>query len=500
MATIATAPTLQAVLQATNAFLQTCPPDSHATRGNILAHMKSLCLPHAVAVVDNVDPPAAMPFRFSLATVGHKADFAAPIARAANGIVIEFAPGADGRIRAAALTAPPPNFNEKFKPDAVRAALATGSYDVFTVADGTLVTLYYWHGAWRMATRKCCQINSMVWRGYTYLHVFEDVLTRAGLSWATFNTAHTYTVGFCHPAFHPFAQPADFTEAEQRHQPPHQWRTGIWMVATSDPEPTGIAPQPTSDIRDFDLMASGNAAALEAWKANPSVQHLGYILRGRGDTSDILLPSTLFSAIHSAMYCLDARLPPGKLATLHEYHRDLNFALLFAYVNSNTRGYLQLFPQFDARVREIGLAIAMAARMICEPAARRESHVAHPIYLRMAAVLGNQYLFGGKLCERKTVVNLLCNVAYADIYYEELFREKAAPTYKWAPRTLGDYVAAAAAATPVAAAPEMPIIKMQKPNIPEPVRKPAASPRKPAAKSAAKPGGSHSKTYVKKST
>lgn len=479
------ADTLSGFIANINAFLLTAP---RATlRAATYKHAKALLLPHNIAVGDDsgctVAGSTPTPFRLILTTINHKADFTNELARAANGLLLNVAPVVSDAVDTGIWTCtqisnPPPNFNDKMRPDTIREALAAGAYDVYTVADGTLVTLYHWQGRWRMATRRSCEIDAMVWRGYTYRAVFDDALARTGLAWTMFNPEHTYTVGFCHPAFHPFGQPADFTEAEQRAQPPHPWCVAIWHVQSTDPAAATLIPtQPIAEVTDYDTLVRANTSALEAWQADNTIRHFGYILRckntattSRGYT-DTLLQSTLFSAIHNTIYSLDARLPPTKLATLREYHRDLNFVLLFAYINSNTRGYLNLFPQFDARVKEIGRSIAMAARMICEPATRKESHPAYAIYARLAGMIGDQYLYGGKHCDRKTVVNLLCNVNYADVYYEEMFREKAAPLYKWAPRTLGDYVEAAAAraaAPDTAAAPAPPIIKMQKPNVPSP--------------------------------
>jgi hypothetical protein len=346
-------------------------------------------------------------FRILLAANRFKANYNIPLVRQANGIVLEIYER-EGKLFCYSLVVPPNDFNPHFEVDDVEHDFNQGKYQIYDIKDGTTLNLYYdphyiesqtiteevegtsptpkihkIHkvGAWLRSTKNAFNIDDLTWRGFTYQKVIDDVLK----NYPEFNLDRldrnkVYSIGFKHPAFHPFGQPREwldshFVEAAEN------WIKYAWLIQVydrsthtiSEASDLGLPLQRPLDIEglNFAQMLERTRSALDEYRAakGKCTPFLGYILRTNDPqhsrTSDILLESDLWHSIRHSVY----QLPFIANRTIREKQeqnfKSMQYIIIDAFLDLTKRELFSLlFPQFEEKHARLDKLIAQLVNAI----------------------------------------------------------------------------------------------------------------------------------------
>lgn len=171
-----------------------------------------------IGKVENIVPR----FRILISSMRHKANFQVPLVKQANGIVIEIAE-INSKLECNLLAMPPNDFNPNINHKEIKSCVSKGEYDIYEINDGTTFNIYYDPhylnsedvftkegdelvaykkysiGKWMRSTKNAFDVDELVWRGYQYKEIIDDVLSQ----YPKINDLDrilSYSVGFKHPS------------------------------------------------------------------------------------------------------------------------------------------------------------------------------------------------------------------------------------------------------------------------------------------------------------
>lgn len=300
-------------------------------------------------------------FRLVLTTKRDKANFGIQLVRECNGaiILVEEIPDKESTVlRCRVVCRPAHDFNPKINNTQwVNTNIKNGLYEIYFIEDGSTVNLYF-ENKWIVSTKNSFDISGTVWRGKSYGDVLTEVLSRYDFKYENLDTNKTYTIGFKHPAHHPFGQGANpvlkawFIQSTNNTTEeinyaekiglPFQERARItaqggqfWQTATKTAQDA---------LQEFTTAKQKNVAC---------VPFLGYILRSRDRSrtrhySDILIESSLLSEIRNCVYQLPYISNKTQLERTRQSFKDMDYVVIDAYLDSTKRPIFEvLFPQYQ---------------------------------------------------------------------------------------------------------------------------------------------------------
>lgn len=382
--------------------------------------------------------------RLVLSTQRGKANYSIPLCRQCNGIVIQFyeCRHADipkelfdehQKIKCRILNIPSSDFNPQRPANIINSYISDELYDVFEANDGTTISIYYdllacdeidniiavpnddehdehdEHnvddkpvepknvknklnvkniGKWILSTKRGLDVERMVWRGSSYGTVIRDLFAVYNFSLDKLDKNKCYTLGFKHPAFHPFQQPwgwksetSDDNDLYDMVKPESQelsWIKRLWFIQSVCLETNVLS---TNDDIGIPFQKSVNVSAFETQKyiqrldknANDSFEKyvsaiknkdkhttlekdipilFGYILRSKDPSrtkeySDIFIESTLMKQIRNNIYNLPFIRNKDERVKKTKMFQNLKYIILEAYLDFRRRaGFQLLFPQY----------------------------------------------------------------------------------------------------------------------------------------------------------
>lgn len=310
-------------------------------------------------------------FRVILSTKRNKANFNTPLVRECNGAVLMIEEVQDQYPRCRVLTRPVHDCNPNVhNPSLINNSIRNGLYDIFRIDDGTTVNISYVQrsptqkGSWVFSSKNALDLANVEWRNRLYNEILDEVFKKyPGFSLDKLNPMRTYTIGFRHPAYHPFGGTSD---------------ARAWFIQSADvqsgdiftSEPIGIPTQERARINVqgglfWQSMQESANEALDDYvhsvqNGAPVRPCFGYILRSKDRErtkgySDILIESSLMNEIRKAIY--QAPYIPNKntLAEFKQNFKQTSFVQIESYLDAKKRSlyeilfptWVNLYEQFD---------------------------------------------------------------------------------------------------------------------------------------------------------
>lgn len=415
------------------------------------------------AIRETKSPDLPRPqFKMFITASRARSDFNVPIVRQANGAIVAIEDAVEydeTRLRARIMLVPTNEFNIKFKYEDILNNINKDLYDVYAIHDGTLVNLYYDKnhvtaagvGSWLFATKKCFNVSGVEWRGTQYDVVIQELIRDYKLDLSKLSKVKTYTIGFKHPAFHPFGQPAEWAPGKREN-----WIQSAWFIQAHnnltgevvlDNDEMPIPEQekvklPLSVFRDLKL-------TLKNYINDPDkAPNFGYILRSRdpsktGTMCDVLLESSLWREIRKHIYQVPF-IEDREVRTVHEQHfKDMNYVILESYLDfTKYKIFLSLFQQYKPYYERFDKFITSMVDMIhvellhdFEIKKKFEKTTLPEVAKQLYADVKQQYQLTASAkpkprgksvpkiwIDRKTIKNMILNLKYTELYYLELFK------------------------------------------------------------------------------
>lgn len=289
-------------------------------------------------------------FKFVLSTNRFKANFNYTLVRKSNGLIFLITENS-GQLTCKLLNLPINDLNPKFK----KTQINYSNYDVYPIRDGTILNLYYcpMEKKWLFGTKNAFDISPISWRGYKYSDLIENLLGNyPEFNYSRLNPNYSYTIGFKHPAIHPFNQPEIWPG-----YPDTKWIKELWLVQITDLKSgkkikmdIGIPnseqlPEPDSDPSQKLLNS------LDDYLKNKKI-FLGFILRSKdenktGPYSDLILESKLWETIRNSIYQLPFNQNNVIRERKEERFKNMNLVILDCYLDITRKNmFIELFPQF----------------------------------------------------------------------------------------------------------------------------------------------------------
>lgn len=330
--------------------------------------------------------------RFVLSADRHNSDFAIKLARQSNGIVYQLSNVPSKQPKCELVVVPSNDFNNRFTKTDLEPLIKGSKYKIYPLSDGTTVNLYFDKIAtkWMFSSKNTFNLGELSWRGAKYNTTIMDVLAQyKDFSFDKLDKNCCYSIGFKHPAFHPFGQPQIFTlsqlgllpqlgqTSQQEHLPqpeqkPIQWIKRAWIISGFNLEKKtqltddeirqiGLPEQkllPLKSLQSAKSIFMGMVAqcnrANDIYVKEGKV-FLGYVLRSvneteTGEFSDILFESSLYKDIKYCVYNKPAIKNKLMRQKIKENFKNLNYVILDAYLNFYKRDvFIKLFPQFKTQ-------------------------------------------------------------------------------------------------------------------------------------------------------
>jgi hypothetical protein len=370
-------------------------------------------------------------FKIMLSTVRHRADFSISMVRRCNGVILHVGEYTDAEgkvaVRCKPMVIPANDLTTKIDKRRINDYLKNDLYDIYMVNDGTTVNIYYdenyvysetlpasgdggdgntelqrvYHrGDWLFSTKNASNIGSMMWRGSTYGAVIYDALRQyKDFSLERLDKNKSYTIGFKHPAHHPFGQPREwdwekhYSETVQETDAPEDlpWIKEAWFIQsadlvtgkTSQTEDIGLPLQRQHTLAEFahaehadpvnentedyfqNILGMAhrsmqkysqaykmNLLSEEDMREDPPI-FLGVFLRSRDESvttqfSDVLIESTLWTSIRHAIYQKPFIANRELREKQGQSFKNFTYVILDAYLNfKKNKEFIMLFPQFQ---------------------------------------------------------------------------------------------------------------------------------------------------------
>ncbi len=95
-----------------------------------------------------------------------------------------------------------PRFNIVNNFGMIKKEISKDTTKVYSLKNGTVITLYFYKKQWRISTRGSANANNHIWFGVKYLDALNEIFKHFEISWDSFNTSCCYSLGFTHPSMH----------------------------------------------------------------------------------------------------------------------------------------------------------------------------------------------------------------------------------------------------------------------------------------------------------
>lgn len=325
-----------------------------------------------LSCLNSEDSEKTLAFRVILSTKRNKANFSTQLVRECNGaiIIIEQL----DVVRCRLITRPAHDCNPKIGSiPLINNNIRNGLYEIYRIDDGTTVNISYLErngeGSWIFSTKNSYDAWNQEWRGRLNGEIITEVMNNyPGFTLDKLNPLKTYSIGFRHPAFHPFGgsdeMSAWFIQSTEN-------ASGV--ISTTDS--IGLPTQERARVaaqgsKYWEAMQAKAAAALDEYvvsvqKGQPIRPFFGFILRSKDRErtkhfSDILIESSLMNEIRNSIY--QTPFIPNKvvLAEYKQNFKNNRFVQIESYLDTKKRSlYELLFPtwvplyhKYDAIVQE----------------------------------------------------------------------------------------------------------------------------------------------------
>lgn len=425
---------------------------------------------------DNLELDQIIPrFRMLLSTNRHKANFDIPLVRQSNGIILvveELVKNNNSYLLCRILTMPPNDFNPKFSQTEIAKNISRNMYKIYRIQDGTTVNIYYDSnyidleiftrleedtlkikttkiyklGKWIFSTKNAFDINSMIWRGFSYKKIMDDVFKRyIDFSFDKLDKNKTYTIGFKHPAFHPFTQPSEWLETS--FESDENWVKNAWFIQSVDintlnkdtNENIGLPVQTYIDQKNnFSEVFKKLGSSLKDFISNDKGKNpnifLGLILRSNDenktlDISDILLESTLWQEIRKLIYQMPYIQNKIIRDKQEQNFKNMSYIILDSYLDFRKRNiFIQIFPQYIGHHKKYDTIINDIVEKIYQNLISKNKNKtdSDKLFNKLYDIVHTQYsvspdekLFTPNT-SKKNIKLLIVNTKYIDIYFNAL--------------------------------------------------------------------------------
>jgi hypothetical protein len=363
-------------------------------------------IPDYVVLGDDIKKPSDIVpgFKIMLSTTRHKADFSVPVVRRCNGVMLHVGEYIDEKdnnrsyLKCNPMVIPANDLTTKIDKKVIDGHLKNGKYDIYMINDGTTVNIYYdenhiWNtigddekqhyhkGKWMFSTKNASNVETMTWRGSTYGDVIREVLSKyPDFSLDKLDKNTTYTIGFKHPAHHPFGQPKEWVSGSDNDSSLH-WIISAWFIQSykiGDKEAIrdadiGLPLQKKHELSEFERDDSeshfqnilsdahsslqnysrGYRINLAVEEKQPPPVFLGAFLRSKdesatGQFSDVLVESTLWVAIRHSIYQKPFIANKVLRDKQDQSFKNFTCVIVDAYLNfKKNKEFIMLFPQFQ---------------------------------------------------------------------------------------------------------------------------------------------------------
>jgi hypothetical protein len=404
-------------------------------------------------------------FRLQLSTNRHKADFSIPIVKQCNGVVLEVVEYDEG-VKCNILVAPPHDFN----PNASKEQLISNAkeYKVYEIQDGTTITIYYdpnylvsddvmveeggvlkTHksyslGHWVKSTKNAFDMDDVIWRGHSYKYILDDVLSQYGE--LNLEQHKTYTIGFKHPAYHPFGQPKEWDGDSKA-----PWKKHAWIIQIYDRKLQAVIIEdigiPHQQQCEFPEIGNQFSDSLQNYVSNHENIFLGCIFRTTSpDLSDVIMESSLWNMIRHSVYQLPFVQNKVLRDRQEQNFKSMQYVIMDAFLDiKKQQMFLHLFPQYSDKYAMFERIQNAVADKIYEdlnkkdalfhvelPQKDREKKIISILASKFTSIVGSQYQPASfqvmkdgscvsEAVDKKMIKTLISNTRYADIYASVIF-------------------------------------------------------------------------------
>ncbi|MCK4967724.1 MAG: hypothetical protein KAS12_01600 [Candidatus Aenigmarchaeota archaeon] len=203
-------------------------------------------------------------------------------------------------------------------------------YDIYEAKDGTIINLYFWHGKWNISSARCHELNNLCWIGEkTYEEIFTSFIAKYDIDLSKLDRSSSHTVGIKFRDLHWFQSDKE-----------EMWYVSSFSLTQKkfivDEYLSGKLPIQQQIKIQLKKMQNNTRTAIRYFQMT-GLTTFGYILRHKGDGSDIYLESSLMRKIRQTIYLQSSILVNNK------NRRD--FILWRAYLFRDPIIF-NLFPEF----------------------------------------------------------------------------------------------------------------------------------------------------------
>jgi hypothetical protein len=405
--------------------------------------------------------------KFVLSTNRHKADFNIPLIKVCNGLILAIEENLKtNKLQVVVLNVPTNDFNPRFKHRDILQDLK--KYKVSEIQDGTVINLYYDSsmiyetvnkivkvGKWVYATKNSFDVGNLVWRGFSYKQVIDDVFkTYKKFNFDLLNKSSCYTFGFKHPAFHPFGQIEEWNENHFLITST-TWIRHLWFIQSVElatlkvqdishfPDTEIPIQQEITKLNVADIIKKLNRSLTDAQYVQPAF--FGLILRAAdnsgecdGEFSDILIESKLWNEIRYLIYQLPFHPDKDIRDKQEENYKNMNYVILSNYLNFQNRAiFTAVFSQFNLhflRYKNIIYSITdrIFANLTNKPLVDRcdpeNVAIVNSLISNFMNIIMQEYRVSGRTpLDKKIITRLISDVKYLEIYFDAIYIAK--PVY-----------------------------------------------------------------------
>ncbi len=361
-------------------FLSSCQVSSETFADSMVA-IRNKLFGYGVCWTDSVKGKffPDVPFRVVLYTKQGRADFKNPLVKECNGLVFEYNDGWT------LLAMPQSAFcTNKISMRRLNDMFCAGCYDVFEVLDATILTLYFYNGAWRVSSTKGYDIGDIeMVKGMTFMEAIKDLMRTKyqAFSLDSLHTSRSYTIALRHSQYHIFDE-TKYHEGKSKFPTKKNvdMNSYIMVMAIADltsctfntQRVVGLPMQNPLNLRDakVPLIVDYARRAYDKYELAFKRQEFkykplyGYILRSRSrsvpdEYSTVFIESELFKVVKSGLYRDNEALRKGDhrqlVANMAANHERLHqFKVLFE----------QFMPMFESLERNLDDVAAVVLRQI----------------------------------------------------------------------------------------------------------------------------------------
>jgi len=309
------------------------------------------------------------------------------------------------------LLMPPSLISQKYALKTIANNIKT--YKIYEIMDGTIVTLYWYDGQWRLSSTNGPDVGEYLWIGpLTYMEAFKAAGAPA---FETLDTNLSYTVGFRHHDFHPLvADPSKVWII-------HVYDTVNRCFVAPDLAIPWQLPAKTPKANVVKWMQDKCLEALQKYNATGAI-HYGFLLRG--PFQDVIFESTLLKAVRQSMYNLPKKRHPGAKQITPANRMQYN--TLRAYLGNNKGAFIKMFPQFASHYTHYDEVLGNLAKCVLTELGRPGDvdRATCPRLTKLAAGFATHIARQASVDDThcaELVADFICQRQHLDIYHSLIF-------------------------------------------------------------------------------